>query len=329
LSYRQVIIIVLFSVMMQSGNLIFAEEWKYFNKDNSGLSTNNIRLVTQDKKGNYWIASFDNGLIKFDGKKWTSFNTANSPLPHNSVYCITFDDKNNLWLGTYGGGIAKFDGKKKWVIYNKNNSGLPDNWIYSIVIDKNKKIWVATFSSGLASFNGKKWEIFNSSNSPLTSPKVTALFVDLNNTLWIGTSDSLFQLNSGIWKTESQFGFRSKDQSIYWISNGSGKQIIFCYKFGGIVFYTGNGFVFFEKGAQLPFEGFYCIEADRNGNIWATTFGQGCLRYDGLEWKQFNMNNTGLRDNKIFTVFVDKKNNKWFSTYTQGICIFNEKEVLF
>lgn len=313
---------------MQSGNFTFAEEWKYFNKDNSGLTTNMIRLVTQDKKGNYWIASFDNGLIKFDGKIWTSYNTANSPIPHNSIYCITFDDKNNLWLGTYGGGVAKFDGKRKWIIYNKNNSGLPDNWIYSIVIDKYKKVWIATFSSGLVSFDGTKWEIFNSTNSPLTAPKVTSLFLDKDNTLWVGTSDSIFQFNSGKWKTESQFGYNSKDLSAYWISQGKNNQINICYKFGGIVFFKEKQFTFFGKGNQLPFEGFYCIEEDKKGVIWATTFGQGLLRYDGSEWKTFNKKNSGLSDNMIFSVFIDKRNNKWFSTYNQGICVYNEEKLI-
>ena len=62
-----------------------SENWTHFNTNNSGLPTNSIRLVVQDKNGVYWIGTYDAGLVRFDGKTWKVYNTSNSKLPHNYV----------------------------------------------------------------------------------------------------------------------------------------------------------------------------------------------------------------------------------------------------
>lgn len=63
--------------------------WKHFDKSNSGLPSNTIRCVTQDKFGIYWIGTWDSGLVKFDKKnglcttpKIPNFQTTVSTASH-------------------------------------------------------------------------------------------------------------------------------------------------------------------------------------------------------------------------------------------------------
>ena len=95
---NQLIKILLTLFMWNSVSFLQTDNWKHFDKENSGLPTNTIRCVTQDQKGIYWIGTWDAGLVKFDGKNWTVYNTKNSGLPNNCVYSITFDKKENFTL---------------------------------------------------------------------------------------------------------------------------------------------------------------------------------------------------------------------------------------
>ena len=307
-----------------------SETWTHFNKDNSGLPTNSIRLVVQDKNGVYWIGTYDAGLVRFDGKTWKVYNTSNSKLPHNYVYSIAFDHNQNLWIGTYGGGVAMFNGKNKWTIYNVSNSGLPGNWIYSVVVDKKSFVWISASSAGLARFDGRKWKVYNFQNSRLTS-KVTILFVDKNNTKWVGTSDSIFQItNNNKWKSEKEFGYFSNDYAAYWITSGRDGRILISYKYGSIVIYDGKEFkIYNTDNSKIPLNGFYSICEDQYRIIWCGNFGQGIVRFDGNDFKLINSTNSEIKDNLVFNIYPDSKNNKWFSTFYSGIFIYNEKGVKF
>ncbi len=306
------------------------EKWSYFNKSNSGLPTDMIRTVVEDKKGVFWIATWDSGLVRFDGKTWENYNTKNSPLPRNSIYCMTFDHQGNLLMGTYGGGVAKFDCKNAWTIYNSKNSGLPNDWIYSIAVDKKSNLWIGTYSEGLAIFNGKKWIVYNKFNSVLPNNKITVLYIDKKDNKIIGTADHIMFIQGNKWKTEKEMGYYNYEDALYWISPYVDNKVLMSYKFGSIVIFDWKTFkVYNNENSNLPFLGFYSVTCDRKKVIWAGSFGNGVVWLNNDKWELFNKTNSGLKDNLVFSVFVDSKNNKWFSTYYGGICLYNEDGVKF
>jgi ligand-binding sensor domain-containing protein len=314
------------------GGLFFSSaqsnNWKFLNKENCGLPTDQIRTVLEDTKGNYWIATWDNGLVKYDGKTWKVFDKKNSSLPNNSIYCMKFDNKNHLWIGTFGGGVAEFDCKSKWKIYNTQNSGLPNNWIYSIAFDKKFNLWIGTYSEGLAVYDHKKWETYNKANSILPNNKVTAIYVYPNDDKIIGTADHMIFIKGGIWKTEAEMNIKSDDDAVYWISPYVNNSVLICYKFGSIVIYDGKEFkTINDSNSTLTFRGFYSITADKKKTIWAGSFILGVVHQEGDKWILFDKSNSELKDNMIFSIYVDSKNNKWFSTFKKGISVYNEDGV--
>src|SRR5687767_1934384 len=70
---------------------------------------NNIMLVYQDKKNNYWFGSWENGLYRYDGKTIIHFTTK-SGLPDNRIEEIKEDKSGNIYFNT-SKGISKFDGQ--------------------------------------------------------------------------------------------------------------------------------------------------------------------------------------------------------------------------
>jgi ligand-binding sensor domain-containing protein len=307
-----------------------SQDWVNLTKENSGLPTNSIRQVVQDKKGIYWIATVDSGLVRFDGKTWKVFNTKNSPLPNDYVYTITFDKKGALWIGTYGGGLVFFDSKDRWKIYNQKNSGLTCDWIYCVAIDKKSNVWIGTYNGGLNIYDGKKWKVYRQENSILNSIKVTYIYFDKKDDVWLGTGSSLFKMTKGTLKSENDFGYKAEDNTCYWITDDKKGNIYFCYKFGSIVSYNWKEFRIMNRtNSCLPFIGYYSVALDNNDILWAGSFGHGLLKLQNGNCEIFDKTNSVLRDNLIFNVRVDDKNNKWLSTFSSGIYVFNELGVKF
>lgn len=68
-----------------------------------------ITLVYQDKKDNYWFASKNDGVYKYDEKIIIHFTTKDG-LTSNSIGEIKEDKSGNIYFTT-DNGICKFNGK--------------------------------------------------------------------------------------------------------------------------------------------------------------------------------------------------------------------------
>jgi ligand-binding sensor domain-containing protein len=60
-----------------------------------------IQTICEDKSGNVWFGTVDQGACSFDGASWTYYERPQ--LPHNLVSKIFTDSKNNVWIGTLKG----------------------------------------------------------------------------------------------------------------------------------------------------------------------------------------------------------------------------------
>lgn len=66
--------------------------------------------VVEDNKGDLWMATYTEGVWKYDGKKMTQY-----PVKKGSkditLFTIYKDRKGDLWLGTHESGVYKFNGE--------------------------------------------------------------------------------------------------------------------------------------------------------------------------------------------------------------------------
>jgi ligand-binding sensor domain-containing protein len=66
-----------------------------------------VKAIWEDRKGDLWFATFNNGLIRYDGVIPHSLKESNG-FRENKVYSIGEDKYGNLWFGLYSKGLAKY-----------------------------------------------------------------------------------------------------------------------------------------------------------------------------------------------------------------------------
>jgi ligand-binding sensor domain-containing protein len=162
-------------------------DWFVYNKLNSGLPEDIVRILAIDDQDTKWIGTSSSGLVKFDGSDWIIYNSSNSGLPVNVVSSMAIDSFGCKWIGTGGGGLVKFDGIN-WTIYDTSNSMLPDNNVAAYVVDNSNNIWLGTGSRGMVKFDGTNWTLFNTTNSGLPENEVGTILIDSYDNKLIGTN---------------------------------------------------------------------------------------------------------------------------------------------
>jgi ligand-binding sensor domain-containing protein/serine phosphatase RsbU (regulator of sigma subunit) len=170
------------------------EQFRSFT-DSTGLPTNNLLSMCEDKAGNIWIGTLQQGLVRFtpDGK--TTHFTEKEGLGDNTVWSATADTDGNLYFGTSDNGISCFRNNRFMVI--SSAQGLCSDLVYALLTDSKGQLWagtdkgvnVLTFGS---SFTVNKLKFIGIGDG-MRSPEVSqnALFEDKSGLIWMGTGEGL------------------------------------------------------------------------------------------------------------------------------------------
>jgi len=67
--------------------------------------------AVQDTDGNVWLATYDQGIWRYDGKTARQFKIKNAPS-NITLYSVYKDRNNQLWLGSHNAGVFKFNGEE-------------------------------------------------------------------------------------------------------------------------------------------------------------------------------------------------------------------------
>jgi ligand-binding sensor domain-containing protein len=81
----------------------------------TGSDTLSVKDIWEDRRGDIWFATFNDGLIMYDGVIPHVYKNGINGLPENKVNCIGEDKNGNLWFGLYSKGLVRYtlpiDGK--------------------------------------------------------------------------------------------------------------------------------------------------------------------------------------------------------------------------
>jgi ligand-binding sensor domain-containing protein len=123
--------------------------------DPKSISSNAIFSLLEDRAGNLWIGTPDNGLNFMDRKTNTftrySYKKNGTGLSNNSVPDIFEDHAGNIWISTFDG-LNKFDPLTKTFTVYTTEQGLPSNIIYAVREDDYNTIWIST-NHGLSAYD--------------------------------------------------------------------------------------------------------------------------------------------------------------------------------
>ena len=297
----------------------------------------NVQCALQDKAGNLWFGTSNDGLYKYDGKSFRQFLVPDG-LNSNSVYSLLEDKEGKIWIGT-DAGLCIYDGKTftrieiplpKTLPPNKNKFFGNSHRVYNMIQAENGKLWFATID-GVYIYDGSSFTHFplnEAANGFLTSnDKVERILEDNAGNIWLGgrTNEGVFRYDG---KSVTNFKLPEliqgqngpKPKAINWgwpqLQDKNGN--IWFSNWGGAYRFDGKTVTGFTTEDGLPREVTRIIE-DRMGNLW---FGasDGLRRYDG---KTFTYHKDGLINPWIWEILEDKSGNLWIGTRETGLYLFD------
>jgi len=308
----------------------------------------NVQCGMQDKAGNLWFGTTENGLYKYDGKLFIRFFVADG-LNSNNVYCMLEDKDGKIWIGT-DAGLCLYDpsatlrtGGKTFVeIQLPLPKKLPPNkdpyysphWVYSIMQAKSGKLWFVT-RGGVYIYDGKSFRLFEIDEAPNGSlsgyNNMERILEDNAGNIWFGgrTTEGVYRYDGKSitnLKLQELFqeGPKPKAHNWAWPQLQDKNGDIWFSNWGGAYRYDGTSFTSFTKSDGLV-GGVTRIIEDKKGNLWfGGDAGAGLSRYDGKSFTRFTTKE-GLFNNSIWSILEDKTGNLWVGTRETGLYLYDGK----
>ncbi|MGN0189311.1 MAG: two-component regulator propeller domain-containing protein, partial [Candidatus Cryptobacteroides sp.] len=295
---------------------VFLEEGRYF------------WMATTEGVWRYDCQSGRSDCLKHDWKD--AFSISN-----NYTNCVFVDKDSGIWIGTKEGGVnycGRYQGnfEKQYLVDGEPMSGI---LVSGFAEDRNGRIWVATEEQGFLIYDPgtRKVTRFNNPAVPL---RICALCPD-GDDLWFGTRMGLFRLNTVTGRIRD-FGVLKRKQGIhspavYTIHRTSSGEMFFATTLGVFRYDRQNDRI--EELEQ--FDGVFTTgmadDTRDKGKLWLATFASGMLLWDSTDdsspVRRFCMeNDSGLKNNKISSVYVDREARVWAIGFSNGLSRFDRNE---
>ncbi len=166
------------------------ERFETYNKDNSGLLTDNIRAIAIDPRTLDKYIGTEIGVSVYDGVNWESYTPYNSDLASPYVSSVFVDgDTDELFVGTDLGVSVMNITDETWYQYRIEH-GLVANRVSSITKDTEGNYWFGTYQ-GASRFDGADWHSYTATNGRLSSDYVTDIVASPAGYVWVSTDRGL------------------------------------------------------------------------------------------------------------------------------------------
>jgi ligand-binding sensor domain-containing protein len=272
--------------------------------------SNNIMVIFQDKKNNYWFGSWKDGLYKYDGRSIIHF-TSKDGLPDDRVEDIKEDKMGNVFFNT-SKGLCLYNGKSflkltETISYESDWRLNPDDlWFKSL----EHSGYIYRFDgNNLFKLKFPKSELgedYIQKHPNYPNPyAVYCIYKDSKRNIWFGTS------TLGVCRYDGK--------SFDWISEQDVTEI--------------------HDG---PANGVRSIAEDKNGDFWVNTEYRYSV-YNNKTSKETNTNNSSFYDriksigcldgkkdgdlNEFLSIIKDDNNNLWIAIYLNGVWKYDGEKV--
>ncbi|MCC6370980.1 MAG: histidine kinase [Bacteroidia bacterium] len=262
-----------------------------------------ISSFLEDREGNVWLTSLQNGIHIIPNKNLLITNRQNSSISDNFISALTLDKDNSLLFGTYSGHLYRL-GKK----------GEPTSIQTNKLSEYRLARKILPYGNGYLVSRGSFGYVTQSKEIILWPSNIRDFDV-MDDTLYFVASNSVSRLD-GIKKAiENPLSMPSS-----LILGKSGRSVAIDKLHRIVYFATINGILVYSNGnyqslnfnnerinaAKLTFE---------NGKLWIGSLNNGLLSYDGKEVKQ----------EKKVSALMKGTTIKTFKIHNQDIFIATEK----
>ena len=178
-------------------------KFTHFGGETSLYDATYIKCFYEDREGNIWIGSRNQGLIKYNPRDGSSVNFKHDPNDPSSitldhVSAIIEENENSLWVGTFYG-LNRIDINsgtfKSWVHRENDPTSLSGVEVYALCKDQQGGLWIGT-DNGLNYYDrlNDNFKHFTTSNG-LSSNTIKGILADDDNNLWISTNRGISKLS--------------------------------------------------------------------------------------------------------------------------------------
>lgn len=122
-------------------------------------NTSQIASIFEDRHGNIWVGSWENGLYKIEKggalRSYTADKLKERGLSSNFVRAITEDNEGALWIGTKEGLDKFFADKETFRHYGSApaDKQLSNESVWALMKDNQGTIWIGSYFGGVNYFN--------------------------------------------------------------------------------------------------------------------------------------------------------------------------------
>jgi ligand-binding sensor domain-containing protein/serine phosphatase RsbU (regulator of sigma subunit) len=309
--------------------------YKYDEKNQSSINSNQIKCVYHDKVGSVWVGTEGGGVnINFRSSSKFQYykkrDDSQNSLKSNVVLSLLEDRDGLVWIGTNEGGLSSLNRETDTYIQYPNLSTAGNNSVLSLCEDKDGLIWVGTWGGGLNSYDKKTRKVISYSLfKPQNNATITCIHEDHNGIIWIGTykggvfsfdkKRNIFQhynTEEGL-SSNNIYTIFEDSKGIIWIGTEGGGVNALNVETGKVITYARD-----EKNNSISSNSINHIYEDKNHHLWFAT-ANGLNRFDpATEHFAQYFEKDGLPNDYIYCILPDKQGNLWMTT-NKGICRFN------
>ena len=161
---------------------------------------NDVRDIVEDSLGNFWVATWGDGLMYFSRDKllnrFTSNDTQPYSLPSNNVISLHQEPNGDLWLSTLGGGVGLLRSNsnrfKRFTSQAGNPHTLSSNQTLALFRDSRGYLWISTWGKGLNRLDIKSHKIEQFTDYlPFDGHTVVSILEDNHGRIWFGSKKGI------------------------------------------------------------------------------------------------------------------------------------------
>lgn len=309
------------------------QKLKHLNIENA-ICLNGLNTIKEDPDGNIWIGGRE-GLATWMGGQWNTRKLPSDMFSSNVIKDMGFTHKGRLVLGMSL--LNFFATTESQLLIEKTNGwdtlhqAFVNPSFFSLTdakIDQEQNIWVLRAGDQEFSvYSNGEWHRFFLDDMPVDLTIFNTLELAPDGTMWIGTDNGIL--------TYDGYRFEHISPSDLLAENGNVIQLSFDNKgrawaalgIEGIRLLDGDRCTAYGQ-EDLPAEAntVYFIEKGVGDEMWALSYGQHLLHFDGQVWTINNMlQEEGFSNAGVLEIITDSKNRVWFLKY-DGVSVLHPDE---
>lgn len=308
----------------------------------NGLNSNTIQCISQDSEGLMWFGTND-GLVMYDtygANTWRNEPENPFSIGNNSIYNVFEDRQKRIWVGTERGLYIYDKGSDSFSTASASPS-LKHVHVRSITQDRQGDIWISTLGDGIFCINPSTGDIRNWRHDPqddgsIGSDYCPRILADAMGNIWCLASGSyLYRYDqdtshfTAILIRDTRTGRTEKNafsMCLDWEGNlwiGGWDSGLFHYDKESGDF---TNHLYDYRGPALKGRIHTIVEPEPGRLLIGSDAGLTNFNYDSGKYvttSYSSPSDSGLSDDFVHEIFIDKEGGMWIGTYFGGVNYMN------